>query len=210
MRIGIFGGTFNPVHFGHLRAALDIKNTFLLDKVLFVPTGIPPHKKDNVAPIQDRMNMLRIAVDNIDEFEVSDIEAKRDDICYAIDTVKILKEKYRGVQLFYIVGTDAFLYIHTWKNYEELLRNISFIVMVRPKCMQEELQRIENIRYIEVDTKKTFSNKTSTVYLYPVTQLDISSSFIRLCVKKRESIDYFTPKDVIKYIKKRGLYKESE
>lgn len=207
MRIGIFGGTFNPVHLGHLRVALDVKDVFCLDKILFVPTGIPPHKKDDVAPIHDRMNMLRIAAADVSDFEVSDIEAHRNGICYAIDTVRMLKEKYRGAELFYIVGTDAFSSIRTWKEYGKLLGNISFIVMIRPKCIQDESYKIDKVRYIEVDGKRAFPDTPSTVYLYPVTQIDISSSFIRLCIKRGESISYFTPKDVVEYIKERGLYK---
>ncbi|MCD6133375.1 MAG: nicotinate-nucleotide adenylyltransferase [Deltaproteobacteria bacterium] len=208
MRVGIFGGTFNPVHLGHLRVALDVKDMFCLDKVLFVPTGIPPHKKDDVAPIGDRMNMLKIAIANVSGFEVSDIEAHRNGICYAVDTVGMLKERYRGVELFYIVGIDAFASICTWKRYEELLRNISFIVMMRPGCIQDEwCKKIDKVRYIEVDEKGAFPGTPSTVYLCPVTQINISSSFIRLCVKRGGNINYFTPKDVVEYIERRGLYK---
>ena len=134
MRIGLFGGTFNPIHYGHLRAALEVKEGFPLDECCFIPVAIPPHKTSgSMANSADRLEMLRLAISGREGFTVSDVELKRPGTSYSIDTVNQLKSNLGpDTELFLMLGLDAFLEIDTWKSYKALLHAIPFIVMARP------------------------------------------------------------------------------
>ena len=122
MRVGLFGGTFNPVHWGHLRAAEEIRVMFDLTQVIFIPTNIPPHKgSEEVIPAHHRLRMLDLAVEGNPYFFTSDVELKRPGKSYSIETISHFKHTFgEGLALFFILGIDAFLEITSWKNYQEL------------------------------------------------------------------------------------------
>ncbi|MGB9668210.1 MAG: nicotinate-nucleotide adenylyltransferase, partial [Thermosulfidibacteraceae bacterium] len=131
-RIGIFGGTFNPVHMGHLIAAEDVRYKMKLDKILFIPSNIPPHKSTKgLISAEDRLNMVKLAIEGNPFFECSDIEIKRGGKSYTIDTVKEVKNINKA-EYFFILGGEAFLSFHNWKNPEGILREIDLIVISRP------------------------------------------------------------------------------
>ncbi len=219
-RVGLFGGTFNPVHMGHLRSMLEVRDELELDQVIVIPSAIPPHKtKEGLVDSAYRLEMLQKAVAGMDDFIVSDIELHRDGPSYTIDTVKYYKKILEtSKDLFLIMGLDAFLELDTWKAYEELLSLISVIIMVRPGKWVEEgkaaQKLVENFLKTSISQAYTLSNsgggfihpQWQTVYLQNVTPLDISSTGIRDLLKKGRSITYLVERDVEDFIYHKRLY----
>lgn len=220
-RTGLFGGTFNPVHFGHLRSAYEVQARFSLDSVCFIPAAIPPHKEpSSVADAKDRLEMIRMAVSDYPGFCVSDVELKRSGPSYTIDTVKHFMATRTEPTLFYlIVGLDAFLEINTWKSFKELFRLVPFIVMTRPglSCRDsgDKLTALYDFFNAEISDGYSFSSQDSCyihetnqpVYVFEVSRMDISSTKIRELTGKGESICFLTPANVELFIKSRGLYR---
>ncbi|MBS4535853.1 nicotinate-nucleotide adenylyltransferase [Clostridium sp. D2Q-14] len=198
-KLGIMGGTFNPIHIGHLAMAEEIRKRFNLNKVLFVPTGNPPHKKiDSLASTEDRYMMTILATISNKDFLVSDIEIKRKGTSYTIDTIKQLREEYTESEIYFITGADAILEIETWKNTQELLNICNFIATTRPRYDVEEL--LSRIKKLE----EKYERKISLLSIVP---LDISSTDIRNRLKGGKTIKYMVPDSVIDYINKRNIYK---
>jgi nicotinate-nucleotide adenylyltransferase len=211
MKIGILGGTFDPIHFGHLRATEEVRQLFGLKKVIIVPVNIPPHKTElKISPPEDRINMLKMAIEGNENFELSDIEIVRRGVSYTIDTVLEFEKMYKDI--YYLIGIDAFHEIHTWHNYEQLFYHTNFIVMVRPSkrtfmglnSFPEKVR--ENVAKIDENTFRHVSSKV--IHVLMVTQLDISSSKIREYVKNGFSIRYLVPPSVERYIYQRRLYRD--
>lgn len=220
MRIGLFGGTFNPIHFGHLRAALEVKEAFSLDTLYIIPSAIPPHK-NNIGLVKaiDRLEMIRLAVSDYRGFVVSDIELKRAGPSFTIDTVNHYKSTFpQDTRFHLIMGSDAFLEIDTWKSYSDLLRLISFIIMVRPngkwntvsklrQVLEEFLKdRISKGYVFSASRSGYFHANKQPIYISNVTLIDISSSAIRKLINSGRSIQYLVPEKVEKYITSKGLY----
>lgn len=218
---GLFGGTFNPVHFGHLRSAYEVQARFSLDGVCFIPAAIPPHKEpSSVADAADRLEMIRLAVSDYPEFSVSDVELKRSGPSYTIDTVKHFKTTLTEPTMFYlIVGLDAFLEINTWKSFKELFLLVPFIVMTRPglNCRDsgDKLTALHDFLNAKISGGYLFSSQDSCyihktnqpVYVFEVSRMDISSTKIRKLAEKGESIRFLAPANVELFIKNRGLYR---
>ncbi|SHM61712.1 nicotinate-nucleotide adenylyltransferase [Caldanaerovirga acetigignens] len=199
-RIGIMGGTFDPIHFGHLVTAEEARINFELDKVIFVPTGKPPHKKDyEVTDSEHRYLMTALATNNNPFFEVSRIEIDRKGYSYTVDTLNQMVQIYgKDTSLFFISGADAVLDILTWKNIKEVLDICTFIAATRPGYPINKLKdKLEEI-------KRLYGKD---VYLLEVTAIAISSTDIRRKVKEGRSIKYLVPEGVEKYILKNGLYR---
>ncbi|MFH0974839.1 MAG: nicotinate-nucleotide adenylyltransferase [Spirochaetota bacterium] len=193
MKIGLLGGTFNPVHYGHLINAEIIREAFQLDKVLFIPSRHPVHKvlEGNISS-DDRFKMVELAVSENPYFEASRIELDRPDESYFITTIKQLFTIYKNSELFLLIGTDAFNEVDTWKNADQLLQMLSFIIMERPG-------------YDQINTK--IMRKAKDVKLINNPLIEISSSGIRSNIRNGKSIRYLVPPDVGKYIIKKELYK---
>ena len=220
MRIGLFGGTFNPIHYGHIRAALEVKEGFPLDECHFIPAATPPHKTiAGVADINDRLEMLQLALSEHSDFSVSDVELKRSGPSYSIDTVDYLKKIYpAGTELFLMVGVDAFLEFDTWKSYTELLAAIPIIVMARPTSRYDQTMdrwhTLENFFHSKISDEYSYSHEKAcfshprlkSVYLFDVTLLDISSSKIRKLIRDGRSARFLLPETVEAYIRSRELY----
>ena len=188
MKLGILGGTFNPIHLGHLILAEEVREKLKLDKIIFVPTYLPPHKNNSeIAPALDRLNMLKIAVRGNKHFKVSDIEIKRKGRSYTIDTVRQLKKKYVNNQLYFLTGSDLLKYLEEWKDLPQILQLVKFVVATRPGYPLEKLPP-----YI------------STVSIRAV---DISAYEIRRASKENKSFRYLVPDTVYRYIVKRKLYR---
>src|SRR4030042_2900442 len=202
-KIGIMGGTFNPIHHGDLVTAQEELSQFKLDMVIFIPTGDPPHKMENeVASAEDRYIMTVIATSSNSNFFVSRMEIDRRGKSYTIDTVRQLKKIYGSRSLLYfITGADAILEILTWKNTDEIVPLCKFIAATRPGY---NLSRIEDLR------KRLFSNAGAAdnkIYIMELPALSISSTDIRNRVRHNRPIDYLLPEGVSNYILKHGLYK---
>lgn len=208
MRLGILGGTFNPIHFGHLRAAEDAREKGNLDKVIFIPAGNPPIKISDLSDASHRYEMTRIAISSNKNFEISDIEIQQKEKSYAINTIKILRKIYPNDELFFILGIDAFLDLPNWWQPERIVEEIDFIIVSRPGY---ELSEIFKSPYVKKDTKTLSDflilNSGRKVFPIQITQMGISSTEIRNIIKKGMSIKYLLPESVEHYIYKNNLFK---
>ena len=220
MHIGLFGGTFNPVHIGHLRAAVEVKEGFNLDEVILIPAALPPHKMPgDVADAADRLDMLAQAIENAPGLAVSDVELKRSGPSYTIDTVAHFKRSLPDDSRIYLMmGMDAFLEIDTWKAYDELLIQIPLIVISRPRSghagndrgwryMEKFLATKISADYIFSQSDNCYQTKhKQPIYVFEVTGLDISSTRIRNLIRKGRSIEFLVPQQVAEFIHTKGLY----
>jgi len=215
LRVGLFGGTFNPVHWGHMRAAEEIREEFDLSQVIFIPTNIPPHKEsEEIVPADHRLKMLDLAVEDNPYFFISDVEMKRSGKSYSVETVSHFKHTFgEKLDLFFILGMDAFLEITSWKSYQEILSLCNFIVMSRPPYEIKELQKIipsqvkKEYRY-QPDEKRFIHSSNVSIYFRDITHIDISSNSIRTLIKDGSSIKYLLPERVENYVKEHKLYRD--
>ncbi len=217
-RIGIIGGTFNPIHYGHLAAAEEVRDRLKLGRVLFVPSFLPPHKHEEDMPTAtQRLEMVRLAVTGNSGFEVSDIEVQRGGKSYTIDTIDAFISKYPGAKLFFITGLDSFLDIQTWKDWKRLLTRCSFVVLSRPGYTFSELVKIDFLKGLlrdlsALDNKEKeqveIADDGFTVYLERISLYDLSSTDIRARVHQSRSIKYHLPDAVERYIIEKKLYAE--
>lgn len=200
LRLGVFGGTFNPVHLGHLIAAQDAAEMFDLSRVLFVPCDHPPHKSEHrLASAAHRMSMLEAALAGSLLFEVCDLEVRRGGTNYSIDTMRDLTHLYPDADLYFIIGTDSLLELHTWKSIGDLLKLCSFITLTRPGFVVSP-DLAGRIQLPAPWPAKLLAN------LAAGHQVDISSSDIRYRVAEGLSITYLTPPAVETYIMEHRLY----
>lgn len=218
-RVALFGGTFNPIHIGHLQVARDVVQQLDLDCVYFIPSALPPHKSiGKLASAKDRLAMVRLAIGDQARFMTCDAEIKRSGPSYSIDTVRQFKQSaLQGSQLFFVLGMDAFLEIHTWKAFDQLFAETDFIVMSRPGSGQWSLPKrreIENYvkghiasAYALSDTGDLLMHpKWHTIHLVPVTPVNIASSQIRAMIQNDAPVDTWVPPPVAQYIYQKGLY----
>ena len=198
-KIGIIGGTFDPVHNGHLKAAEIVFEQMDLDELIFIPAYVAPHKVDiETAPSQDRLNMVKLAISNNKNFKCSDIEIKRKGISYTYDTLKSLKEtSFAEDELFFVIGMDSFLELNTWKNLLGILSLATLIVATRPGFEEA----------VEEASKSISENKNNRIKYLNAPGLGISSTEIRDKIQNNDSLEEALPNSVIKYIKEHGLYK---
>lgn len=199
-KIGIIGGSFDPIHIGHLIIAQDAAERLELSQVVFVPASIPPHKQHlQQADIEHRLNMLSLAIETDIRFSVSDIEMQRGGISYTIDTVRELKTLHPGSELVLIVGSDTLIDLHNWHQPEELLSLCSVATFMRPG--EGSVNQIaEKVRLPEEQKKKVLEN------LIEAHLVEISSTEIRMRVAEGLGIRYLVPPEVEMYIYEHSLY----
>ncbi|MCX7973503.1 MAG: nicotinate-nucleotide adenylyltransferase [Candidatus Aminicenantes bacterium] len=210
-RLGLFGGTFNPIHNGHLKVALVVKEFFKLNKILFIPSYLPPHKSTReIASPEDRLKMVELALAPFPQFEASSLEVDRPETSYSIVTLQKVKQIYEGAQIFFIVGIDAFLEIKTWREYEKVLSACSFIVVSRPGFSLDQAMMVLGPEWKErivwVDSHDQVKEKEPRIYLFPMQSLNISASEIRMRRLRGEAITGLVPVAVEKYILEKNLY----
>ena len=220
MKIGIFGGTFNPVHYGHLRAAEEVRMISGLDRVFFVPSGNPPLKRKDLTDAGHRYNMVGIAVKGNPYFEVLDIESTRAGKSYTVNTLEQLLKDYNDADFNFILGVDAFLDIPHWHEPEKILSLVNFIVISRPgksfvdllhsPYLDMKRTSLAGLDRGEAAQISAVLQSGKRVDLAAVTPIGISSTDIRTYVKKGASIKYLLPAEVESYIISNNLYKEKD
>jgi len=200
-RLGVMGGTFDPIHYGHLQAAEGARKELDLDRVLFIPAGRPPHKKFGaVASPWQRYMMTGLAIESNDYFQLCDMELEGDQPSYTIDTVKALLGLYTGVQIFFITGADAILEIGTWKKAAELLSLCRFVAIARPGYSMDKIWSIAEAFVI---------NPEERIVGLGIPTPDISSTEIRKRLQRGKTVKYMLPDQVIDFITEQGLYRGS-
>lgn len=217
-RAALFGGTFNPVHFGHLRVAEEVREGFGLDTVYFIPAASPPHKGEKgLVPASDRYEMLAAATADNPGFSVSEAEIRRGGRSYTIDTVdQFFSASGRSSQCYLVMGMDAFAEIDTWKSYLALFERIEMIVISRPEPGGQTgwIERISEVIAGRVSPQYAYDRQRRgffhpdkcAVYPFEVTPLDISATRIRSLVAEGGSIRYLVPDAAADYLYKKGLY----
>lgn len=207
-KTGILGGSFDPVHLGHVHLALDARKNADLNEVVFVPARIQPFKQDRkVTSGEDRLAMLRLALSQYDELTVSATELEHEGVSYTYLTLRRLQEFYNEVaalkgydmaKLYFITGTDSLLKLDTWMNAPELLHNYSYIVGSRPGYLQDELE--ETMDYLQHEYGTEIIN-------LPQEQMDVSSTEIRKRIADSQPLTGLVSESVERYIAEHGLYK---
>lgn len=198
-KIGIMGGTFDPIHYGHILIAAKVKKSFHLDEVVFVPSGNPPHKKERtITPAEHRLNMVKKAVAGIRGFSVSTMEIDRAGYSYALDTVNEFYRLYGDdIDLYFITGADAIAEIATWHKADELMGKCRFIASARPGYQIDK-------SHAAVEAYK------DRIFLFRETALAVSSSEIRQRIRQGKSVTSMLPEDVEQYIKAHRLYQKED
>lgn len=196
LKYGIMGGSFNPIHNAHIRMAEDVIKALNLDKVIFIPTGIPPHKKLENIEAYHRLEMTKLAITGNDKFEVFDIEILNQGTSFTVDTVGKLRLLYPDIEFYFITGADSILDIPKWKDPYKLMSLCKFVCVKRPNYSYDLEERVKDII-------NEFGGEIITI---EGSMLDISSTQIRKSVKDNNSIINLVPEKVDRYIKENKLY----
>ena len=208
MRIGLFGGTFNPVHVAHLRTAEEVREALALDRVEFVLSATPPHKAaDGIASVDDRRRMLELAVRDHPAFTVNTTEVERGGPSYSIDTILASQARRPDARFTFILGADAFAEIESWKRFAEIFAHADVCVLSRPGSpIPQPPIAIENSFCYDSDRRVYVHQSGHSLLFLSVTALMISASDIRHRRATGRSIRYLVPRDVEDYISTHGLY----
>lgn len=219
MRIGVFGGTFNPVHNGHLRAAEEARLALGLERLLFVPAGNPPLKEKGLAEIDDRLRMVDMAIADNPFFELSLAEADASVKSYTVDTLRVLERENPGHSLVFIMGVDAFCEIHRWKDPDGLMSLSDFAVFSRPG---NSFTAVSGFPYVSLPEGALGSIESGeanridgslrggrALHLLRITDMGVSATMLRDLIRKGESIRYLLPESVESFIMSQGLYRGS-
>lgn len=210
MKLGILGGTFDPIHFGHLRVAEEVAEELALEHMYLIPAALPPHKDGKpVSSFEHRMAMIQLAVEGSPLLEALDLEGRRQGLSYSIETLREFRQLFKGnIELFFIIGIDAFLEIGTWKEYRALFDHAHFLVINRPGFQSEDLGRFLTSLEVgfERDGDKFVVPSGNHLIFREATLMDISSTEIRNRVAEGKTIRFMLPKTVRTYIMENKLY----
>lgn len=196
-KLGILGGTFDPVHNGHIYSAQAVYEQLQPEKILFIPAFIPPHKVgQEFAPAEDRYRMTVLATEEYPYFEVSDIELRRSGISYTLDTVKELQRLYLEYELYFLIGADTIPQLQTWHKIDELLQLVTFVAAKRPGYLQALDRACSSLGVIAREK----------IVLVDTPEYEVSSTEIRQKIKSGESLEGLVPAHVEQYIREHRLY----
>jgi len=198
LRYGIMGGTFNPIHYAHFFIANEVLEMFNLDKVLFIPTGVSPHKKTNSIDSYHRLSMVKLAIQDNPNFLVSDMEVLNPEVSYSVDTMTMLKMEHPNIEFYFIAGTDSVLNVGKWKNPHELMKLCNFVCVNRPGYTDD----------IQTEIEKLTDEFGGKIYSVNGPRLFVSSTMVRRRVNEHRTIKYLIPEKVLEYIEKNKLYLE--
>ena len=196
-RIGLMGGSFNPIHRGHVNLARTALDEGCAERVLFLPTGNPPHKKSGLADKLDRLAMVRLAIEGEADMDVCREEVDREGVIYTVDTLGILKERMPDADFSYIIGADSLRALHTWKRPETLITLCRFLVVMRPGEGESET----------LEAAQLWRSRGAEIGFLRMAPMDISSTEIRRRVAAGEPVGDLVPDGVAAYIRAHGLYK---
>lgn len=199
-KVGIMGGTFDPIHYGHLMLAQNALDTFSLDEILFVPSGTPWLKESTkVLSKNKRVSMTGMAIEDNPDFALSTIEIDREGNSYSYETVEELKKEQPETDFYFIMGADSLLEIERWKHPDRLMADCTLLVAVRDDCDKEGLKK--QIAYLT-------DNYQADIRILPANRMDISSTKIRQMIQEGKSVRYMLPDQVIRFIQKNHLYQQ--
>ena len=199
--LGILGGTFDPIHLGHLHIAEAVFAQIALEQIVFIPAFVPPHKLgQDYAPAKHRYAMTELAVQSFPQFSVSDMELRRSGVSYTIDTLRELHKLYPEKKLYFIIGADSVAQLHTWNSIEEMLQLATFVAAGRPGY---EGVMDEVVRHLGKEAAEH-------ILLLHTPEYDISSTEIRTRIRSGQSLAGLVPREVEAYIKEHELYKKQE
>jgi nicotinate-nucleotide adenylyltransferase len=220
-RLGLLGGSFNPIHNGHLAIAGHVREKLHLDRVLFIPTGDPPHKRDGaLVPARDRFEMVRMAIDGTPTFDISDIEVQRTGKSYSIDTIRELQRQHGSVtELYFLIGLDAFLEFPSWKQPQELLNACRFVVVPRPGQSFQSLTKLLMLPRLDSHALARLDSgnlarldiaipSCQGIICLSIPSSSISSSDIRQRIRRGATLANLLPPPVESYILQHRLYQE--
>jgi nicotinate-nucleotide adenylyltransferase len=220
MKIGIFGGTFNPIHYGHLRAAEEVREKFHLSKIIFIPSKSPPLKTHELIESEHRYKMTELALSGNGFFEISDIEFKRPGKSFTVQTIEELRRIFHDMDLYFILGIDSFLEIPTWLQPEKLMSLTDFIIIARPSFRFVDLllspyinvqrQVLEKLDKAELESYSAALKSKRVIIAMKIPLLDISATEIRKRFREGKSIKYLLPESVESYIIANKLYARDE
>jgi nicotinate-nucleotide adenylyltransferase len=216
VKLGILGGTFNPIHFGHLRIAEEVRQEFGLERVFFMPAAVPPHKPlAGDLPFAERAAMVALAIEGNPAFSLCDIEGRRGGTSWLIDTLRQLKGEFPADNLHFIMGSDSFADIGRWKEYGEYFSLVNLVVAERPGASTRELAATLPADLAEVlawdgSGRRLMHPQGTSVSFYRGTLLEISSSAIRRLVASGRSVSYLVPDAVARFITEKRLYTDAE
>ena len=197
-KYGIMGGTFNPIHLAHLYIAYEAKEQLNLDKVIFMPAGNPPHKKNTIINAKFRYEMVRKAIEGYEGFEINSYEIEKNGYSYTYETLQYLKKQEDNVEVFFIAGADSLMAIEKWSNTDLVLNNCTFVAFNRGEY---------NKSILEEQKYKLEKKYDAKIVILNVTDIDISSSMIRERIANGKRVDFFLPEEVKKYISENKLYR---
>lgn len=208
--IGIFGGTFDPIHYGHLRSALEVKDIFGLDEIRLIPCANPPHRNQPAVTAEMRLQMLELAIKNqpglkIDTRELDRHKASDQTPSYMVDTLASLRQEFPTESLLLFIGTDAFKHLTGWHQWQRLFDYAHIVVMTRPGFEIQQLDDFFKAR-LAVDIKELVQVNAGKLCFRQVTQLDISATAIREIIARKLNPGFLLPDAVIEYIKQHKLY----
>lgn len=210
--VGILGGTFNPIHYGHLRMAQELADGLDMDEVKFIPSANPPHKDSVTVSAEHRAAMVKIAIADNPTFSIDELELKRDGASYTIDTLISLRETLgKDTALCLMMGSDAFIKLNTWHRWQELLDFAHIILVQRPnqgkpqEALPDELQILLHDNYVENISELSKTN-AGLINMQAISAHDISATQIREQLKHGQSVRYCLPNEVIEYIERYRLY----
>ena len=203
--IGIFGGTFDPIHYGHLRLALEVKEIFGLTEVRLIPSAQPPHRKQPAATALMRLNMLKLAIKNQPGLIIDTRELNRHGPSFMVDTLKSLRQEFKDEQLLLFIGSDAFNQLKTWHQWLHLFDFAHIVVMTRPGFTLQNPDDFFKTRLAKEITELA-NNSAGKLYFQQITQLDISATAIRKMIAEQQNPGFLLPDTVIAYIRRHRLY----
>jgi len=206
--VAILGGTFNPIHHGHLRAAIEIKEALDLSAVHMIPLFAPPHRDPPVVSADLRLAMLEAATQDEDGLIADDREIRRGGISYTVETLRELSDELGSTPLCMIVGTDAFEHLHTWRDWEELIELAHIIVVHRPGSdLPKDVPASELLQKVETDNIKDLHNSPAGCFMsISIPMLEISSTQIRSILHNGQNPKYLLPEPVLQIITEQNLY----
>jgi len=207
--IGILGGTFDPIHFGHLRPALDVAEQLELDHIRLIPSARPPHREQPLATPEQRLLMLHLAVKNSQQFVVDDREIHREGASYTVDTLLSLRQDFPDSPLYLLIGTDAFFGIQTWHNWQRLIELAHIVVMQRPNEKTIMPDELNNWYQQHLATDTDIELIAGKIWPIKVSQLEISATEIRSKITQGLTPQFLMPDAVIQLIEQLGLYKDN-